>query len=217
MGAIFGKGAPKKSDDGITEQDKAILKIKTQRDKLKKHSIKIEALMSKEKEAAKTLAKAGQREKAKALLRKRKYQQSMLAKTEGQITNLEAMVQSIEFAKMSNDMLVAMKAGNTALDELQSEYSIDQVEDIMDEARDGVAYADQVNQLLSGKLTNEDEEDVEADLAAFLGIAPEAAAAEPALELPDAPTMEPLPDAPTNVPTAEPVQQADKQKLVAAS
>ena len=37
-------------------------KIKTQRDKLKKHSIKIEALMSKEKEAAKTLAKAGQRE-----------------------------------------------------------------------------------------------------------------------------------------------------------
>ena len=87
----------------------------------------------------------------------------------------------------------------------------------MDEARDGVEYVDRVNELLSGKLTNEDEEDVEADLAAFLGIAPEAAAADPALELPDAPTMEPLPDAPTNVPTAEPVQQVDKQKLVAAS
>ena len=37
-------------------------KIKTQRDRLRKHSIKIEALMNKEKEAAKTLAKAGQRE-----------------------------------------------------------------------------------------------------------------------------------------------------------
>lgn len=87
----------------------------------------------------------------------------------------------------------------------------------MDEARDGVAYADEVSQLLSGKLTTQDVEDVDADLAAFLGIVPEADVADPALELPDAPTAEPLPDAPTNVPTAEPVQQADKPKLVAAS
>lgn len=117
----------------------------------------------------------------------------MLEKTDGMISNLEDTVQSIEFAKMSNDMLDAMKAGNAALDELQKEMSIDDVEQIMDDARDGVAWANEVNELLAGKLTADDESNIEAELAAFVGDDP----AVTLDELPDAPTNEPLPDVPS--------------------
>ena len=87
MGSVFGKGN-KNKDSRITEQDKAILNLKKTRDQLKKYQKKVESDLEKEKELAKRLLKDGKKDKAKLLLRKKKYQESILAKTDGQLDNL---------------------------------------------------------------------------------------------------------------------------------
>eukprot|EP00040_Diaphanoeca_grandis_P044636 m.13057 g.13057 ORF g.13057 m.13057 type:complete len:220 (+) comp9575_c0_seq1:124-783(+) len=194
MGNFFGNAKkehkPKPNDDGITELDKTVLKIKTQRDRLTKYQKKITAINDKLRDSAKILAKKGQKEKALAMLKKRRVQETMLKQTDGQISNLEDMVQNIEVTKLSNEMLDAMKGGNDALKILQENYSVDDVADIMDDAKDGIEYANEIAELTAGKLTAEDDVDIDAELAAFLAIGE-----EPVPDLPEVP-LETLPETP---------------------
>lgn len=57
--------------------------------------------------------------KALALLRKKRYQEQLIEKARGQLDNLEAMVESIEFQQMENEVIEGIKAGNEALSSLQ--------------------------------------------------------------------------------------------------
>ncbi|KAJ8958382.1 hypothetical protein NQ317_001995 [Molorchus minor] len=58
MGIIFGK---KKPPSRVTEQDKAVLQLKQQRDKLKLYQKKIELALNKDREVAKQLINKGQK------------------------------------------------------------------------------------------------------------------------------------------------------------
>ena len=78
MGALFSKNKPKSR---VTEQDKAVLQLKTQRDKLKQYQKKIQNNLAKERELAKTLLKDGKKDRALLLLKKKRAQENMLAKT----------------------------------------------------------------------------------------------------------------------------------------
>ena len=91
MGGIFGKGK-KNTGSRITEQDKAILNIKKTRDQLKQYQKKIEGNLENDRELAKRLLKEGRKDRAKLLLRKKKYQESLLAKTDNQLDNLGKIV-----------------------------------------------------------------------------------------------------------------------------
>jgi charged multivesicular body protein 6 len=77
MGIIFGK---KKPTSRITQQDKAVLQLKQQRDKLKLYQRRIELSLESDRELAKKLLNKGQKERAKLLLRKKRYQESILQK-----------------------------------------------------------------------------------------------------------------------------------------
>ena len=76
-GTIFSK---KKSR--ITEQDHAILGLKKQRDQIKKYQKRINRDLGKEKELAKRLLKEGKKDRAKLLLRKKKFLEGVLDKTD---------------------------------------------------------------------------------------------------------------------------------------
>ena len=80
MGTIFSK---KKSR--ITEQDHAILGLKKQRDQIKKYQKRINRDLGKEKELAKRLLKEGKKDRAKLLLRKKKFLEGVLDKTDAQL------------------------------------------------------------------------------------------------------------------------------------
>ena len=82
MGGVLGK---KKTTSRITEQDKAILNLKKTRDQLLQYQKKIEGNLDKDRELAKRLLKEGKKERAKLLLRKKKYHESLLSKTDGQL------------------------------------------------------------------------------------------------------------------------------------
>uniref|UniRef100_UPI00358ED8F8 charged multivesicular body protein 6 n=1 Tax=Myxine glutinosa TaxID=7769 RepID=UPI00358ED8F8 len=183
MGNLFGQR--KKAPSRVTEQDMAVLQLKQQRDKLRQYQKRIGLQLEKERDVARQLLKNGQKSKALLLLKKKRYQEQLLEKTDAQITNLENMVQDIEFAQIEIKVMEGLKVGNDSLKKMHEVMSIEDVERIMDETEEGIAYQKEIDKLLAGGLSDEDEDAVLAELEQITQDA-----------LPDVP-MEPLPELPT--------------------
>ncbi|XP_071948743.1 charged multivesicular body protein 6-A-like isoform X2 [Antedon mediterranea] len=184
MGNLFGR--KKQPATRITEQDKAVLQLKQQRDKLKQYQRKIEQNLEKERSVAKQLLKNGKKDKAIVLLKKKRYQEQLLKNTDGQLENLEKMVDEIEFAQIEMKVVEGLKVGNESLKKMHEIMSLEDVEKIMDETREGIEYQNEIDSLLSGGLTDEDEEAILEELNEIT--AAEEAASVPVL--PKVPTDE---------------------------
>jgi charged multivesicular body protein 6 len=63
-----------------------------------------------------------------------------------------------------------LKTGSAALKKVHDILSIDEIEKIMDESREGIEKQREIDELISGELTEEDEEAVEAELEAILDV-----------------------------------------------
>ncbi|KAM3961113.1 vacuolar protein sorting 20 [Aphomia sociella] len=177
MGALFGK--QKKPVSRVTEQDKAVLQLKQQRDKLKQYQKKIELNFERDIQLVKKLLAEGKRDRAKFALRKKKYQEQLLQNTEAQLEKLEQLTHDLEFAQIELQVLDGLKTGNAALKKVHDVLSIDEIEKIMDETKEGIEKQREIDELISGQLTEEDEEAVEAELEAILDVGE---------QLPDVPT-----------------------------
>merc|ERR1712144_188245 len=116
------------SSSKISAQDKAILDMKNQRDKLHQYQRRITVLTDREKEIAKQMLAKGDKPKALLALRRKKYQESLLEKTDAQL---------------------------------------EQLEKLMGETADAVAYQQEVSDMLGGRISNQDEDEVEDELAAL--------------------------------------------------
>jgi len=121
---------------------------------------RIEGQLEKDKETAKQLLAKGNKQKALLLLRKKKYQESLLEKTDKQLENIERMTHDLEFAQIEVEVVAGLKSGNEALNKLHQLMSIEDVEKIMDETAASVEYQREIDAVLAGGLTDEDEEDV---------------------------------------------------------
>lgn len=174
----------------MTEQDRAVLQLKQQRDKLHQYQKKISVQLEKERELAKKLLKDGKKNKALLLLRKKKFQEGLLEKTDGQLENIERMVHDLEFAQIETQVIAGLKSGNEALKKMHEILSIENVERILDEAQEGAEYQREIDALLAGGLTEEDEEDVLQELDEIMkGTLPDVPAEEQ-VNLPDVPEDE---------------------------
>ncbi|KAJ3608116.1 hypothetical protein NHX12_025166 [Muraenolepis orangiensis] len=163
MGNIFGK----KKRTRVTEQDKAVLQLKQQRDKLRMYQKRVGLQLEKERLLAKQLLKNGKKDKALLLLKKKRYQDQLLDKTDNQISNLERMVQDLEFAQIEIKVIEGLKVGNECLKKMHEVMSMEEVERIMDETQDAVEYQQQIDEMLAGSLSQEDEDAVLAELEAI--------------------------------------------------
>lgn len=169
MGGLFSKKHDnKKPESRVTEQDKAILQLKQQRDKLKQYQKKINVQIEKDRNVAKQLLHDGKKEKAKLMLRKKKFQESLLEKTDGQLDNLDRMVHDLEFAQVESQVIQGLKVGNESLKKLHQLLSLEDVEKIMEETKEGIEYQQEIDDLLSGGLSAQDEDDVLAELDAIV-------------------------------------------------
>ncbi|KAH0809000.1 hypothetical protein GEV33_013794 [Tenebrio molitor] len=192
MGIIFGK---KKPASRITQQDKAVLQLKQQRDKLKLYQRRIELSLESDRELAKKLLNKGQKERAKLLLRKKRYQESILQKTDNQLENMEKLTHDIEFAQVELQVINGLKQGNEALKKVNESLNIEDIEKILDETREGVEKQEEINALLMGGLTEEDETAVEGELAEMISQSlPSVPSEEPeqmeGVEVPESPVKE---------------------------
>ncbi|KAG9993922.1 hypothetical protein KCU78_g18679, partial [Aureobasidium melanogenum] len=104
----------------ISAQDRAILDMKNQRDKLHQHQKRITVITNREKEIAKECLRNGDKRRALLALRKKKYQESLLAKTDQQLAQLETLTSDVEFALEINEML-GTRMTNQEEDEVEDE------------------------------------------------------------------------------------------------
>merc|ERR1711935_1299910 len=132
MGGIFSKDK-KSGASRITAQDQAVLDLKRQRDKLQQYQKKIETSLEKDRELAKKLLKDGKKDRAKLLLRKKKYQEGLLTRTDGQLDNLTQLVHDLEFAQVEQEVVKGLKIGNESLKKANAMFSIDEIEQIMED------------------------------------------------------------------------------------
>ena len=71
---------------------------------------------------------------------------------------------SIEQAMVEKQVFAGLAAGNQVLKELHNEMSLADVEKLMDETADSIAYQNEIDELLSTRLSVADEEDIEREL-----------------------------------------------------
>lgn len=136
------------------------------------------------------------------LLRKKKYQEKLLETTDNQLENLEKLTADLEFSQVEQRVLDGLKIGNEALKKVHEILTIDEVERILDETKEGVDKQREIdamiNQYTDSALTEEDEDDVLAELDALVASEDKSAAAadvdEQPIDLPEVPTDE-LPSA----------------------
>ncbi|PWO00847.1 hypothetical protein FA09DRAFT_293536 [Tilletiopsis washingtonensis] len=222
MGASSSKGP------AITAQDRAVLDLKLQRDKVKQYRKKaqhsadaasppaqLQYVLDAEHSAARAALARGDKERARTALRRRKWQEGMIAKTDTQLETLEGLVSTIEFAQIEVSVMHGLKQGNAVLKEIHKELNPESVERLMSETADAVAYQKEIDEMLSSRMTAEEEEEVADELAALEAEARrERGEAEPVVQLPDAPTTEPVRQ-PQRVPAHEEEEQEERVAIAA--
>lgn len=148
----------------ITAQDRAILDLKLQRDKLKQYQKKIQVILDREHTIAKDQIAAGQKDRALIALRRRKYQQTLLTKTDEQMENLEQLVSTIEFSLIEVSIFHGLKQGNDILKEIHREMNVESVEKLLEETAEAREYQKEVGDMLSNNLSLDEEEAVQKEL-----------------------------------------------------
>lgn len=185
-----GPSAPK-----ITKQDRAILDLKLQRDKVRQYQKKIQEVLNREHEIAKQHLAAGNKDRALLALRKRKYQEGLLAKTDAQLENLDKLVSTIEFSLIEVSVLHGLQQGNEVLKQIHKEMNIESVEKLLEETAEAREYQREIDEMLANTLSIEDEEAVQSELQALqyevLVPEEERQSADRVQELPSVPVTKP--------------------------
>jgi charged multivesicular body protein 6 len=152
----------------ISAQDRAILDMKNQRDKLRQYQKRITVVTTREKEIAKECLAKGDKDKALLALRRKKYQESLLAKTDSQLEQLEKLTSSVEFALVQKDVVFGLQQGTSVLKQIHAEMGgLEAVEKMMGESEEARAYQQEISEALAGQMSNADEDEVEDELDAM--------------------------------------------------
>lgn len=153
-------------------------------------------LTDRETDIARQMLAQGDKKRALIALRKKKYQESLIAKTDAQLEQLEKLTANVEFAQIQKDVVFGLQQGTKVLKDIHAEMGgIEHVEKLMGETADAIAYQNvslsispslppafetpitpsltrmslkqEVSEMLGGKISNQDEEEVEDELAAL--------------------------------------------------
>jgi hypothetical protein len=124
--------------------------MKVQRDKLQQYQKRIKIVTDRETEVARECLRLGHKDKALLALRRKKYQESLLTKTDQQLAQLQALTSDVEFALVQKDVVFGLQQGTAVLKEIHKEMGgLDKVELIMSETEEAQAY-----QNVSGFMTS---------------------------------------------------------------
>lgn len=185
--------------------------MKVQRDKIHQYQKRVNAIASRETDIAKEHLRKGDKARAQLALRRKKYQVSLLSKTDQQLAQLQNLVSDVEFALVQKDVLFGLQQGTAVLKEMRKEIGgIEQVEKLLGESEEEKQYQQELTELLSGKMTNQEEDEVEEELER---LEREALPKAPIASTPEIREGgEQLPTAPIKEPTRTTGKEAERQR-----
>mmetsp|Transcript_9503 Transcript_9503/g.11825 ORF Transcript_9503/g.11825 Transcript_9503/m.11825 type:complete len:231 (-) Transcript_9503:119-811(-) len=160
---LGGKKAPKTPVDNMSTKDQAVLKLKVTRDRLEKAKKKSETERDLYIQKAKALMKEGKKDQAKLALRTKRYKEKHLENLDNQLFKLVQMVNNVEWAESQLEVIDGLKSGTEALKQLNELMPVEEVERIMDENAEALAEQEEISNLLSEGLNEQDEADALAE------------------------------------------------------
>lgn len=172
----------------ITEADRAVLSLKTQRRKLEKQSIRIAELIVREREVAKALVASKNKERALVVLRRRVLHQHTLDMLDAWQLNVEQLLSNMEAIKQQGLVFAALKSGNAAASQMQKDVTVADVEALLQNSAAAQAKQQEIQELLASSMTPEQEAAATAELAEFEKMQDDAEV----LQLPSVPSSRPV-------------------------
>ena len=179
MGVFASKSTPKTDgkrpvdqSNQMTNIDKAKLEVKRGKNRIAKHSKKLEQQCVKLDQDARMYLKAGKKKKALYTLKLKRLKIKSIENVEKQILSLEKVLVEIETTEMTQESLKAVQSGTDALNEMHRIMSVEDVEQIMADNEDALDDANEIASLISNSSSNLDElddDELAAELAALEG------------------------------------------------
>ncbi|KAK3277693.1 hypothetical protein CYMTET_14314 [Cymbomonas tetramitiformis] len=199
MGNLMGKPTKK---GNITDADRAMLDMKTQKRKLVEYNKRLEIAIQLAREKARGLLAEKHRDRALQALKQKKFLEETTSRVDEQITQLLFTIGKIQEAQQSQQLFDVMKQSNLALKEIQSQIKVEEVERLVEDLNEARDHHDYVNQLIAEHQTVEANELAEKELEALEDVLMTE-------RLPTVPSDRPaepqsLPDVPTTIPTLNP-------------
>lgn len=164
MGNLFGirRRAPV-----VTAQDRAILQLKQQRDKIKMYQKRTEADLIKNKDLALQLYQNGMKERALIIMRRKKNMEDILRRTDQQLETLESLVSDIEYTQIEVSVVEGLKVGTEALKQLNSLMNIEDIQKMMDDTEEAAEKQKEITNILQQSSERYDEDDLLNELEAY--------------------------------------------------
>lgn len=164
MGNLFGvrRRAPQ-----VTAQDRAVLQLKQQRDRIKIYQNKIGSELSKNSELALNLFKNDMKDRAIIVLRRKKMMEDILARTEKQLVTLESLIADIEYKQIEVCVVEGLKVGSEALKQLNALMDIDDIQRMMEDTAEAAEKQREISAILSQSSERYAEDDLLEELEKY--------------------------------------------------
>mmetsp|Transcript_26007 Transcript_26007/g.77104 ORF Transcript_26007/g.77104 Transcript_26007/m.77104 type:complete len:224 (+) Transcript_26007:1773-2444(+) len=222
MGNFTSSSKKPKASAGITELDRTVLSLKTQRNKLNDQMKLLDKRVDRHQEVARELIKEGRKDRALLALKKKKMATMQQEQVASHVLHIESMLSNIETSKQQTALFKVLQEGNEQLKAIQKLVTVEDVEKLMEDTAEAQAYQDELNRALGVSLSGVDDAAVEAE---FEILEAEEAVAT-AASMPSAPTERPaeqqLPavpmhpaDTPADTPAEEDEQPEQRQAMLA--
>lgn len=124
-------------------------------------------------------------ERAKLALKVKKFKEQQIKQADEHLLTVLEMLDTVEWETQQLKVFEGLKAGNSILNAIHKEMTVEAVENLMLETEEAQETANEISRLIGGSLTLEDEDAVLLELAEIERL--EAASLE--LALPEAPTL----------------------------
>ena len=149
----------------VTEVDRQVLGLKTQRRKLNAYAARVATQITRETANAAALAKTGERSRCLHALRRRKLHEKNAARIDEWATSVETLLSSIEQAQATAVVLERLRLGAKALKEAQKGYGVEDVHETLREMETGAERQAEVDAALADQLDADAENAALAELA----------------------------------------------------
>lgn len=156
---------PVSNKNKITQHDKAILQLKLQRDKLIKCQNQLLVKINSYLQITKQNILNNNKELAKIYLSKIKNLKKMNVNILNQLSNIDSIIDNIEFKLIESEYLNILKISNNSLKSINDQLNLDKIDDLLIENQDNIDLTNEISIKLGSNYLN--DEDVENEINAL--------------------------------------------------